>query len=408
MAMVVGLLAIVFERVGIEEAVAGKRDTTQETIIERALENIHVFAIAGHQEHAVVPEHEGNGGAGFIVTTVRQFIVVAIGLAGTAGPHAAGEVEFLAHHVFPDGVDGGQILLIALERGDIGHAGVKVIGAHRVAHGLGLLRHGQVVLAVLGAGAAATAGFEEDPCQVEPALVAGLAVKFGEAHLHHLVTGGDRQLAIAEVTLQQLRALEADLHERIRTGGLGMGDAGLIHVAEVVEFVAEFGVLEPALLMQPRMARRIRVHGAEREQVAIRLLRGSHALDDLFHALGQRGVRLHAVGKRGTLQHLGHVRVIERVLGGRLVLEILLAGSPAAHRFRGEVEIEQAFRRLKLLQREGQGHAVVDFLPLVPQAIGKADIGEGDRFHGIIGSHRGKWQQTACGQPECRETRWQA
>ena len=70
------------------------------------------------------------------------------------------------------------------------------------------------------------------------------------------------------------------------------------------------------------------------------------------------------------------------------MLEILFASSPASHRFGGQIEILDALRRLELVKREWKGHAAVDLLALLPQALGETDIGEGNGFHGIIGGRQ--------------------
>ena len=212
MAVVVGLAAVVFERIRIEKSIAGQRNAAEETVVKRALEDIHVFAFAGHEEHAVVPEKEGDGGAGFIITTVREFIVVAIGLAGRARAAAACQVELGFHHVVPDGGDGFEVTLVALERGDIGHAGIKIVRAHGVADGLALIDDRHVVLAVVAA-RRATAGIDEKLREIQPAGIAGFPVEFGEAHLDHLMAGWNDRFAIAEIAMNEFRAFQADVHE---------------------------------------------------------------------------------------------------------------------------------------------------------------------------------------------------
>lgn len=125
---------------------------------------------------------------------------------------AAGEGEFFFRDVVPDFPDGGHVVRIAGERGDIGHAGIHVVGGHGVADGFGLLRDGEVLLAVgLATG---TAGFEEDFGELDPARVAGHAVELGEAQLDDLVAGGDAEPAVAEVAPEEFGALEAGIEQR--------------------------------------------------------------------------------------------------------------------------------------------------------------------------------------------------
>ena len=121
-----------------------------------------------------------------------------------------------------------------------------------------------------------------------------------------------------------------------------MDHARLVEVADIIEFVAEFRILEPAFLVDPRMGGGIRVHGAPGVKVSVRFLGGGDAGDDRFKAFRQIGVGFHAQTERGSFEHLEDIRVIEGVLGGRLVLEGGFAGGAAFHGLGGEVEVEQA------------------------------------------------------------------
>jgi hypothetical protein len=239
---------------------------------------------------------------------------------------------------------------------------VEVVGAHGVADGFVLRDDGFVILAVV---AAFAAHIEEEFGEIEPVGVAGLAIKFHEAHLDDLVAGRDAELPIAEIFLEQRGALEADVEQRTRTGGAIVGDAGFVEMAEVVKFVAELRVFAPALLIYPAMTRAVRVHGAEGVEITIRLLRGGDAGDDGFQLRLQRGVGFYAEAERGAFDGFVNVRVVEGILRRWLDLEIGFARRATFHDFGGEVEVLDATGGFALLEREGQRDVGVGGLDVV-------------------------------------------
>ena len=142
-------LAAVFERVRIKEPVAGKGNTAEKSVVNDALEYVHILRVAMQQEHALIPERVGDGGAGFVVGAgVGQFVVVAERFAAGPRADAAGKVEFFAGDVIPKTVDGGDEFLVTGQRGDVGDAAVEVTGADGVADSLILLGDRFVVLLV--------------------------------------------------------------------------------------------------------------------------------------------------------------------------------------------------------------------------------------------------------------------
>ena len=251
-----------------------------------------------------------------------------------------------------------------------------------MADGFVLFDDGFVILAVF---AAVAAVFEEEFGEVEPAFVAGLAIEFGEAHLNNFVAGGDAGFAVAEIFLQQFGTFEADVEERAGAGGLGVGEAGFVEVAEIVEFVTQLRVFFPTLFSNPVMRRAVGMHRAPGVEVAVGFLRGGDVLDEFFDARGGCGIRLHAQAERCAFDGFVDVRVVEGVLRGWLILEISFARRAATHRLGGEIEVEHAFGRFALGKREGEGDSRVGRLSGVQQAASDADVGEGNRLDGIIG-----------------------
>ena len=141
------MLAAAFERIGIEEASAIHRHAADEAVVECAFEHVEVFALAVKQEEPVVDIHVADGRTGLgIGTHVGQFVVGPESLTVVGGPDAPRDVEFAAHDVVPDAVDGVYVGRVARERGHIGHAGIHVGRAHGMAHSLRLFEHGQMAL----------------------------------------------------------------------------------------------------------------------------------------------------------------------------------------------------------------------------------------------------------------------
>ncbi len=60
---------------------------------------------------------------------------------------------------------------------------------------------------------------EEKFCQIEVFFFTCSPVKLYKAHFDHLVPGGDTQSAPGEVPIDQLRAFQADIQQRVGSGG---------------------------------------------------------------------------------------------------------------------------------------------------------------------------------------------
>src|SRR5436190_23690432 len=117
-----------------------------------------------------------------------------------------------------------------------------------------------------------------------------------------------------------------------------MGDAGFVEMAEVVKLVAEDWVGEPALAVDPFVSGGIGMHGAEGIEITIGLLgRGDGA--DIFIEPGLEGWIFLETERKGSAFHgFVHIRIVERIKGGWLVLKVGLAGGAAVHGFGGELE----------------------------------------------------------------------
>ena len=248
-----------------------------------------------------------------------------------------------------------------------------------MAHGLILVDDELVLLEV--SRAARSAGIEKFLGERQPARVVGHAVEFDQAHLDNLVSGREPPFAIAKIVPEQFGIFQTHIEQRAFARRLEMRDARLVEMPRAVKFVAEFGVVVPALLPHPFVARRIRVHRAERVEVAVRLLRRRNPRDPAVELLLERRVRLHAEHIRRALDRLVGVGVVERVDRRRLDLEILLARRAPAHDLGREIEILQPARRLALLQRERHRDRPVDLLLRLPETAGDA---HGGKRHGLI------------------------
>jgi hypothetical protein len=193
-------------------------------------------------------------------------------------------VHLAADDIVPEPVDGLDVFRVAAQGGDIGHAGVHVHGPHSVADGLVLLQHGLMVLHVFvavvdGKGIVDGVAFalevmpplvEEEFGQLEVGAIARDPIKLGEPDLDLLVPGEGPLFARPERPDQKVGVLDGDIQETPLPRGQVMGRGRLVHVADVVEFVADPQV-GPALLSRARRG----VKGIDRSvgiDVSVRLL----------------------------------------------------------------------------------------------------------------------------------------
>ena len=57
------MIAGAAERIDVEEAVAAQRNAGNQAVVDLALQHVGVFAVAAHQEQAMVPQAHADGGA---------------------------------------------------------------------------------------------------------------------------------------------------------------------------------------------------------------------------------------------------------------------------------------------------------------------------------------------------------
>ena len=62
------MLSVGSQRIGIEEMIAGKGNAVENVVVHGPFQYVDVFAIAGHQEHPVVPPGVAHPGAGLTVS----------------------------------------------------------------------------------------------------------------------------------------------------------------------------------------------------------------------------------------------------------------------------------------------------------------------------------------------------
>ena len=222
------------------------------------------------------------------------------------------ETMFSQNDVLPDAVDGIDIAPVAREGGHIRHAGVHIRRADGVANGLVLLQHRHMRLVVRIIVTRIASLVQEELGLVQVFLVSGGEVQFRKGHLGDLMAGDDAGLtrAGAHFADDAVRIADGDVQEVALAGGLPVRDSRLDHMAEVIEFMAQFLVVHPALVPRPFM-RVLRVHRAGRVQVAVRLLGGrddhENAVDIGLQLLV--GIGLEHVG--GTFDGFVDIRVVE-------------------------------------------------------------------------------------------------
>ena len=141
------MLTHTLQWVRVEEAAAVHAHTTDETIVQRALQYIIILALAMEKEESVVDINIADSRAGLAVGThVRQLVVLAESLTIVGGSDTASDIEFLAHDVVPDTVDGVDIGSIAGEGCYICHAGIHIGGTYGMTYCFVLLQYWFVTL----------------------------------------------------------------------------------------------------------------------------------------------------------------------------------------------------------------------------------------------------------------------
>ena len=249
------------QRVHVEEAVAGKRDAGEDSVVERALQRVDVAGVARDRVEAAFEEDEADGGATLGVGVLAaQMPVVLEGLAAEGrGADAARDEHPPLRDAALQTKHGVEQPRVVRGVGHVRHAAGEVGRAHGVSVGIGLFADGGV-------------GLDGRQAPLLPALlheVVGLAAALVDEVLREAqvfgLTGGLRQLAEGELDflvagIAALLALAAaedggdgvrvaahHVEEDARARGLVVGDGGLDEVAGAVEFVAVVEV-RPALV----------------------------------------------------------------------------------------------------------------------------------------------------------------
>ena len=244
---------------------------------------------------------------------VGQFIIRTESLAVGRSPDTAGDVILLAHDIVPNPVDGMDVSRIAREGCHIGHPGIHVSGPHGMPHGLILLHHGLVRLAVSVAPRSVAALVEEELRLVQILLVARHDIEFGQGHFGYLMAGHKNLLPFprADFTTHAVGITDGNIQKVPFSRGLVMRDGTLHHVAEVIKLVAQVLHFFPTSASRPVM-RTLGIHRAARVQIAVRLLRcrhnGQHAVDIRLQLLVRIGLQQVAC----AFYRLVHVRIVER------------------------------------------------------------------------------------------------
>ncbi len=113
------------QRVDVEEPLALGGDGGPEAVVEHALHMVRVLRVAGGEQQSPAPLEAGDGGAGFVVGTVRgQLVPVAEALVRVPRPVAAGQVGLGGYHVIPAAERGPEQLAVAGLGGHVGHSGL--------------------------------------------------------------------------------------------------------------------------------------------------------------------------------------------------------------------------------------------------------------------------------------------
>ncbi len=200
------------------------------------------------------------------------------------------------------------------------------------------------------------------------------------------MTGSDTEFAVSKILIDQVCVLEADVQQIGLSGGLIVRNARFVKMAQVIEFVAEYRVVEPSLLIDPLMRRRIGLHRAEGVKIAIRLLGGGDPADNFVEPGLQRRILLQAESERGSFDGLINVSIVEGIDRERRVLEVRLTGCAAVHRLGGKIKIAQPLGFLALRQRVRDGDKPVGFLPRLPETACDPHVSEGNGLHWVVGA----------------------
>src|SRR5437879_6378951 len=185
------------------------------------------------QKKALVPVSIGNRGAGLAVSAhVRKKVVGTECFPAAYRADSAGDVEFFADSVVPNGINGAQVAFVSGKSGDIGHPAIKVAGAHRVSDGFSLvhrLNAGLVVVIPSG-----PAHVQKELCEVEVATITRHSVEFHQPHFDNLVAGPNMEFFRPESVTKKVRLFGCDSQEVGFASSLVMRGGSFEEVASIV------------------------------------------------------------------------------------------------------------------------------------------------------------------------------
>ena len=282
------------QRVLVEEPIAAQRNAADGAVVQRTLHDIGIGGLAGHQQHAMRPEHQADRGAGLGVGgLVRQIVVACEALVGPGRPETTGDIEALLRQVVPQPDAGVVQALIGVLGREVRHRRIQIHRPHCMPHHLVLLAHRDMRLVVFvdavipGSRIAAArprldveimrlaaALVDEIARQIHVPRLAGEAGQLDQRQLDLLVTAIAAKLALpaTEAARDQVGIAAHHIEQPPLARGGGIGDRAFHQMAGAVQLVPVAQVAEPRL---GRAALEVAV------EVAVRLLRRLDARDDV-------------------------------------------------------------------------------------------------------------------------------
>ena len=301
--------------VRVEETAAVHAHSTDETIVESTLQYIVILALVMEEEETVVDINIADSCAGFAVGThVWQLVVLAESLAVVSCSDTSGDVEFLAHDIVPDAVDGVDIGCIAGEGSYISHTSIHIGGTNSMTYSLVLLQNRFVALRVFLFDGCLSTIVKEELSLVEIFLVACSEIEFAESHFGNLMSRYHASLSWVRTYLANhaVGITNGNVKELAAAGGLPMSHGTFYHVTEVVELMTQILLHAPALVASPEM-RMLWVLCTGGIEVSVSLLSRSddikHAVDICLEFLVRVGLEYVA----STLDGLVWVGIVETV-----------------------------------------------------------------------------------------------
>ena len=278
------MLTHALQWVRVEEAAAVHAHTTDETIVEGALQYIVILTLAMEKKETVVDINIADSCAGFAVGThIRQLVVFAESLAIVGGSDSSGDVELLAHDVVPDAVDGVDIGSIAGEGSYICHTSIHIGGTNGMTYSLVLFQNRFVALGIFLFDRCLATIVEEELSLFEIFLVACSEIELAECHFGNLMSRYHTSLSWVRTYFANhaVGIADSDVEELAATCSLPMSHGTLHHVTEVVELMAQVFLHAPALVACPEV-RMLRVLCTGGIEISVSLLSRS---DDVEHAV---------------------------------------------------------------------------------------------------------------------------